>query len=102
MESGCLLIVSMYPAGRPVFHSHLCRSGMALVPPAGTPVSRSFDQTSARIDTPVQNVFLQLFARLNVTLKWRFQAGRIQIRQLVPHFGIENVIWMGTVQDFLG
>jgi hypothetical protein len=51
------------------------------------------DWTPFRIEPPLRNVFLQLFARLNVTLTWKVRAGRIQIRQLVPHFDIENVIY---------
>jgi hypothetical protein len=68
----------------------LVRRGATALPP---------DWTSFRIKPPLQNVFLQLFARLNVNLKWKFRAGRIQIRRLVPHFDIENVIGKGTVQD---
>jgi hypothetical protein len=57
------------------------------------------DWTPLGIEPPLQNVFLQLFARLNVTLKWKFRAGSIQIRQPVPHFDIENVFGKGTVQN---
>jgi hypothetical protein len=57
------------------------------------------DWTPLCIETPLKNVFLQLCARLNVTLKWKLRAGSIQIRQLVPHFYIENMIRKGTGQD---
>jgi hypothetical protein len=53
------------------------------------------------IEPSLQFELLQLFARLNVTLTWRFGAGCIQIRQRVPHFDIENVIGKGTVQVYL-
>ena len=68
----------------------LVRWGATAVPPDWTPL---------RIEPPLKNVLLQLFARLNVTLKWKFRAGSIQIRQPVPHFDIENVIGKGTVQN---
>jgi hypothetical protein len=68
----------------------LVRRGATALAPNWTPF---------RIEPPLQNVFLQLVARLNVTLKWMFRAGRIQIRLLVPHFDIENVIRKGTVQN---